>query len=191
MIEAADIFRKVRYKLKDLSAVKYSDYDILQSLNEVLEYANQSYALKNSDFLEKHKSFSCSDNDTDLYLNGAALPYDLISLVNVIRSKDNYVMHPVGAASEPEHGEYKVIGSTIYTKETAIDVLYRAKIEELEDIKDDIMLPEIFKPFLVNMTVMVLAGQSESLADAVDSALQNLIPARRYGGARVKMPFIC
>lgn len=51
MITAKSLKSLIRYKLKDNNEVTYSDYDILQALNEVLRYVNQYYL--NTDFLEK------------------------------------------------------------------------------------------------------------------------------------------
>lgn len=48
MITAAELKRLVRYKAGDNNEVKYSDYDVLQAINEVLRYINQYYI--NSDF---------------------------------------------------------------------------------------------------------------------------------------------
>ena len=55
MIEVSALVRKIRFKQKDLHEIKYSDYEILQAINEALSYLNQSQALGNSEYLEKDK----------------------------------------------------------------------------------------------------------------------------------------
>ena len=66
MINVTDIMQSVRYKQKDHNEVKFSDYDIIQSLNEALRYINRSYALKNSDFLEKVKEYRLDDINAEI-----------------------------------------------------------------------------------------------------------------------------
>lgn len=53
MIKASRILRMVRKKLNDNDEVKYSDYDVLDALNECIRYINVNYSMKNSDFLER------------------------------------------------------------------------------------------------------------------------------------------
>jgi hypothetical protein len=57
MIQVSKILRMVRYKAKDNNEVRYSDYDIIQAVNETIRYMNQDLSLKNSDFLEKVKYY--------------------------------------------------------------------------------------------------------------------------------------
>ena len=44
---------RIRFKVKDMDEVTYSDYDVMEAVNECIRYLNQDKALKNSDFLEK------------------------------------------------------------------------------------------------------------------------------------------
>lgn len=57
MIKANRILRLVRKKLNDNDEVKYSDYDVLDALNECIRYINMNYSMKNSDFLERIKRY--------------------------------------------------------------------------------------------------------------------------------------
>ena len=57
MIKAKKILRLIRNKVKDNNEVQYSDYDVLDAMNECIRYLNMNYALKNSDFLERVKKY--------------------------------------------------------------------------------------------------------------------------------------
>lgn len=48
-----ELKRLIRFKERDNNEIRFSDYDIKEALNECIRYFNNSYALQNSDFLEK------------------------------------------------------------------------------------------------------------------------------------------
>ncbi len=99
MIQVKELINLIRYKLKDNNAITYSDYDIMQGINECIRYINQYYL--NTDFLEKIKHYRQDDinaaideanktNDTAVEHvhfrdTGADLPDDFISLVRIVR----------------------------------------------------------------------------------------------------------
>lgn len=53
MITYEEVKRLIRFKEKDNNEIRFSDYEIKLAVNEVIRYLNNSYALQNSDFLEK------------------------------------------------------------------------------------------------------------------------------------------
>lgn len=193
MIEVQDLIRKIRYKANDLNEVKYSDYDILQAINEVIDCINLNKSLQNSDFLEKAETFNQDDYEEDFADKGLVLPYDFITLVGVVRTSDNYQMHPVGTGDEliDACGTYKIIGGRIYTKEKEIKLIYRARIEAAEATNDDVFLPEIFTNVVVNTSLIALNTGTSTLQQSVDQAVESIVPRRRYAHARARMPFYC
>ena len=193
MIEVQDLIRKIRYKANDLNEVKYSDYDILQAINEVIDCINLNKSLQNSDFLEKAETFNQDNYTDDFSTEGLTLPYDFITLVGIVRTSDDYQMHPVGTGDEliEACGTYKIIGGKIYTKEKEIKLIYRAKIEEAEAVNDDILLPDIFTNVIVNTSLLALNTGTSTLQQSVDLAVDNIVPRRRYAHARARMPFYC
>lgn len=52
MVSVDRIVNLVRFKQHDQAKTVYSDYEIIESLNECIRHINRSYALKNADFLE-------------------------------------------------------------------------------------------------------------------------------------------
>ena len=67
MINVKDIIQSVRFKQKDNNEVKFSDYDIIQSLNEAVRYINRTFALKNSDFLEKEVEYRLDEINDQIF----------------------------------------------------------------------------------------------------------------------------
>lgn len=207
---------RIRYKAKDIDEVLYSDYDVMEALNECLRYLNQDKAMKNSDFLEKIQHYVQEEMNAeviawneehpdeekkplyDFPTTGAELPEDLISLVDIIRTKDCYHMSPIPAVEQinpHQTGQYKVVNGRIYTN-TDFDMLYRAEIpqlkfSELSDPEAVIELPETFSELLAKVTVMILLQNTETdvLMKEVSRVTDNLIPGRRYNNIKVRMPF--
>lgn len=203
MINVTDIMQSVRYKQKDHNEVKFSDYDIIQSLNEALRYINRSYALKNSDFLEKVKEYRLDDINAEIdkenediddeeakkphieYKDGFDLPDDLLSIVSITTKEIRYKLHPCNAERIPNHREFKVLAGKLYVRED-VDLLYRYSIGAVK--ADSVIdLPDIFMDLLVKITGMILNQnpQEDIMAEANKTLAEELIPVRRYAFRRV------
>ena len=214
-IKVKKLVQKIRYKVKDYDEVMYSDYDLLEAINECISYFNMDKALRNSDFLEKRKYYNQEDMNADVatynelhptepkdYYNfaetGVELPEDLIKLVDFIRAKDGYHMSPVPSVENINphtNGTYKVTDGRIYTN-TDFYLLYRGEIDKLEfaDLSSnsaEIALPPFLKDILVKTTVMILTGnpETDTLMQEINRVTNNLIPGRRYSNIKRRMPF--
>ena len=208
---------RIRFKVKDMDEVTYSDYDVMEAVNECIRYLNQDKALKNSDFLEKVQHYvqeemnaevtawneaHPDDEPKPLYdfpQTGAELPEDLITMVDIIRLKDGYHMSPIPAVEQINphtSGQFKVVNGRIYAN-TDFDLLYRAEIAQitLADMSDSeaiIELPEVFSDLLAKVAVMILTNTADNdvMASEVSRVTDNLITGRRYNNIKVRMPFI-
>ena len=91
MIDAKHLKEMVRWKEKDMDAVKFSDYEIYHAMNEVLRYLRAHLANMQSDLLEREKVYEISD-----FVNSAVeLPDDFTSVKGVYRLSDHYRLHAV------------------------------------------------------------------------------------------------
>ena len=216
-IKVKDLIYKIRYKVKDFNELVYSDFDVLEAINECIRYLNQDKAMKNSDFLEKIQHYVQEDMNAevvawneahptedpkplyDFAVTGVEMPEDLIAMVDVMRLKDGYHLHPIPAVEQinpHQCGQYKVIQDRIYTN-TDCDLLYRAELAQitLADLTDSeaiVELPSVFSDLLVKVAVMVLTNTADNdvMAREVSRVTDNLITGRRYNNIKVRMPFI-
>lgn len=211
MIPAKKVARQIRLKLDDLNEVKYSSYDLLNALNEVLRYLNQNFSLANSDFLEHFKEYrqkklnteidkyneSLSDGEEpkehiDFARTGVELPDDFVSLVRVERAKDHYNLSPAPGGGKLHHGNYRVFAGRIFARHD-FNLLYRGKINEVENVNEDsIELPDIFFDLLVKLTMVVLEQNpsNDVLMSEVNRLVDAIVPRRRYANVKIKMPFM-
>lgn len=239
MIKAKKILRLIRSKVKDNNEVTYSDYDVLDAMNECIRYINMDFAMKNSDFLERIKRYrqdemnaqiaeqnkhvlteafkgtavigyaSLGDinlgtksdiNPEDVRLiepvsfsSGVDLPEDFLTLVSVIRAKDDYHLSPVTAGEKVTYGGYKVFAGRIYCG-TDFDLAYRASIQEVNDVEaDEISLPTAFTDIIVKVSCMILQNSADTdvMMGEISKLADSIVPARRYSNVKRRMPFIC
>lgn len=202
MINVKDLVQSVRYKQKDNNEVKFSDYDIIQCLNEALRYINRSFALKNSDFLEKECFYHLEEMNEEIdkenegveeenkkphltYQDGFDLPDDLLSIVSIVTTRFRYPLHPCNAQKRPSWHEFKVINGKLYVHED-VDLMYRYSIGAVR-MDSVIELPDIFTDLLVKLTGMILNQnpQEDIMAEANKTLAEDLIPTRRYANRRV------
>lgn len=210
MIRAKVLLRMVRQKQQDVNEVKFSDYDVLAALNECLRYVNQSFARKNSDFLERVKSYRQDEINAEIVADnvglssddlpqesisfaatGVVLPDDFVALVSVARASDGYLLSPVAAVDRVGSGQYKIFGGRIYAAED-FDIMYRAQVPVVRDMEQDVIeLPVSFLDLLVKVTGLVLNNaETDVLAHEVSSNVDGLVPKRRYSNVKSRMPFV-
>nr|DAE40617.1 MAG TPA: hypothetical protein [Caudoviricetes sp.] len=195
MITVKDIITEVRYKQKDNNEVRFSDYDIIKSLNEALRYINRSFALKNSDFLEKIKEYRLDDINEEIrkynetattpkelmtFEDGFDLPDDLLTIVSVVTPRREIPLSPCNAQKKPHWREFKVINNKLYVHED-VDLLYRYSLSAVT-ADDSIDFPPAFIDLFVKLTGMILNNNPEEdvMAEANKSLAEELIPSRRY-----------
>ena len=214
MITVQKIIRLVRFKENDNDEIKYSDYDILSSLNEVIRYMNLRFSMMNSDFLEKAvvldekkineeiAAYNAQQADEEdrkemvrFGLTGVDLPDDFLSLMGVVRAGAGYCNEyklkcgQSGMRLAPD--EYYIFGNKLFTRCRTVRLLYRASIQQATSTTDEISLPEFFLDGLAKMTAMILHNDANTdvMREAMDKVIDSMVPSRRYSNVRVRMPF--
>ena len=195
MIPVSKIVEQVRIEEKDVSAVRFSDWDVINALNKALRLICNHYAMTNSDFLIKQiilpedgipEQGTPFPTQVPQKARAFDLPSDFITVDRVERGTDGYELHP--AAGRIDGDSYHIEGNKLITLSPVI-LFYRCALPEVRE-GEAIDLPFSFYDFITSCTRLIL-GSSESsvvtqfIADQADK----LIPARRYVNARIKMPW--
>ena len=211
MITVQKVIRLVRFKEKDNDEVKYSDYEIISSLNEVIRYLNMRLSTMNSDFLEKAvvldekeineeiAEYNATANEDDrretvrFGLTGVELPDDFLSLMGVVRADgcNEYKLKCGQAGMRLAPDEYYIMGNRLYTRCHAVRLLYRASIANVTDTTDTVSLPDFFLDGLAKMTHMLLNNNPDTdvMRREIDGTIDSLVSRRRYSNMRSRMPF--
>jgi hypothetical protein len=185
MIEAVRVRDEVRWKEKDTDALRFSDYEIWDALNEVLRYVSNRLAHLQSDVTERMRTYR--DTNGSLAEEGATLPEDFLSLQGVYRIGGERRLRAIPAGNVC--GEcFKVSGNRLYVCGD-FKLCYYAALGVVGE-GDTIPLPEAFFDMLVKLTRMVLAGaENDVMMQTVISETEAIVPRRRYNHMRLRMPF--
>lgn len=184
-MQTNQIIRLVRWKEHDTDEVRFSDYEILAALNEVLRYIGQRLSNQQSDLLERTARYDVPG--ADYAEEGAALPDDFTSVKGVYRLRDHYRLH----AASDDHvrsDTFRLSASRIYAAEPFLLLYYGQVGETITDGFID--LPNVFTDALVRLTRIVLNNaDADVMTQAAAQELDAILPRRKWNNARTKLPF--
>lgn len=164
-----DIILAVRMapEIKDMDAAHYSDYDILQALNDVAAYLYNTLAEQTSSLLDKRAELLKVEGNED----GFALPEDFLQIVSAYNG-DARIMEPQTKDGELTEHSYRIIGAKLYTKSKAVTLVYKPFFVDLtaNDLEKDMDLPPFFKTLIKKAVILILQGSGQQ-----DTAVLQLV----------------
>lgn len=162
-----DIILAVRMapEIKDMDAAHYSDYDILQALNEVAAYLYNVLAEQTSSLLDKRAELQKEEG------KGFVLPEDFLQIVSAYDG-DARIMEPQTKDGELTEHSYRIVGAKLYTKSKAVTLVYKPFFVDLtiDDLEKNMDLPPFFKTLLKKATILILQGSGQQ-----DTAVLQLV----------------
>ena len=164
-----DIILAVRMapEIKDMDAAHYSDYDILQALNEVAAYLYNVLAEQTSSLLDKRTELQkVEDND-----EGFVLPDDFLQIVSAYDG-DARVMEPQMKDGKLTEHSYRIVGAKLYTKSKAVTLVYKPFFVDFtaNDLKKDMDLPPFFKTLLKRRRFSSCRGAASRIRPSCSSS---------------------
>lgn len=160
-----DIILAVRMapEIKDMDAAHYSDYDILQALNETAAYIYNILAEQTSSLLDKRAKLQRAGTD-----DGYLLPDDFLQLVNAYDA-DERVMRARAKGQDLTEHTYRIVGSKLYTKSKTVTMDYKPFFVELtmDDLEQEMDLPPFFKNLVKKAVVLLLQAGSQQDTDVL------------------------
>ena len=160
-----DIILAVRMapEIKDMDAAHYSDYDILQALNETAAYIYSILAEQTSSLLDKRTELQSAGTD-----DGYLLPVDFLQLVNAYDA-DERVMRARAKGQDLTEHTYRIVGSKLYTKSKAVTMDYKPFFVELtvDDLEREMDLPPFFKTLIKKAVILLLQAGDQQDTDAL------------------------
>lgn len=160
-----DIILAVRMapEIKDMDAAHYSDYDILQALNETAAYIYCTLAEQTSSLLDKRTELQRAGTD-----DGYLLPDDFLQLVNAYDA-DGRVMRARAKGQELTEHTYRIVGSKLYSKSKAVTMDYKPFFVELtmDDLEQEMDLPPFFRTLIKKAVVLLLQAGSQQDTDVL------------------------
>lgn len=160
-----DIILAVRMapEIKDMDAAHYSDYDILQAINETAAYIYSILAEQTSSLLDRRAELQRAGTG-----DGYLLPDDFLQLVNAYDA-DERVMRARAKGQDLTEHTYRIVGSKLYTKSKAVTMDYKPFFLELtvDDLEQEMDLPPFFKTLFKKAVILLLQAGDQQDTDAL------------------------
>ena len=157
-IPVVRLVKSLRYALKDMQGIKFSDYELIESIN-------QATSLLYGRLSERYVQASLKQTTLIVGDSGnATLPSDFVRL------------HQLGMGSEGEaipistfpvvDGTYRIIGDTIYAQPGAYSLEYYYVPRRVKGLGEDLDVPVSMSPYIEQISV-ALFGNNLQLAEQI------------------------
>ena len=182
-MEVDRILSLIRWKERDTDEVRFSDYELMEALNEALRYVGARLANKQSDLLERTADYDAQESGED----GAPLPEDFTSIKGVYRKGSHCRLH--AASDDHVRGDtFRLFGGRIYAKGAFVLHYYGQILPAVQG--GAVALPDAFLDVLVKLARMVLNNADvDTMTQAVTQEVDAIVPRRKWNNARPKLPF--
>ena len=168
-----DILVSARYFLRDSERTRSSDMELLAALNACLDTIYDLGGAIRMPSLETSSTM----------LAGGSLPTDCVSIVRVENASGTELL-PVGDEPDDSAG-YRVTAGRLetYASGERLTVRYVRCPSPLEDIDDEVPLPDVWRSALREMIPLVIRGKTSDLHDIAYAAVRS-----HNGGYASRMP---
>jgi hypothetical protein len=141
-------------EINDNNEAKYSDYQMVDALNTVLNLLYNELGTFSNDLMTKTETVT-------LTLGEGELPEDFLQVVEVYRGDTVYAPLTKGLAVSPY--TYTIMNNSIYANTDKLTIDYRPQFTEvgMDELDDDLDYPLYFKEFIKKLVVMCLGGSLE------------------------------
>ena len=158
-IPVVRLAKSLRYALKDMQGIKYSDYELVESIN-------QAASLLYSRLSERYVYASLKK--TVLIVGSseeANLPSDFVRLHQLVTSSNDGECIPISTLPVVE-GTYRIIGDTIYAKPGAYSLEYYYVPSRVKGLGDNLDVPLSMSPYIEQIS-LALFGNNLQLAEQI------------------------
>lgn len=164
---AKDLIITARFNLDDSQSTKYSDVELMESLNAVLRYINAVLININSYLIVRKTSLEPNDG--------------------IARLPDDFV----GIRAVGEESTFEIIGNNIYTK-LPIDLVYYYTIPNISSLDDDIELPYYFYELLVRFMESLITKSIDKnvFSNLIYTEVKHLCTGSEYPYIERPAPYI-
>ena len=165
MISVARVAASVRYAVSDMQGARFSDFDVLETLNRAASLLFDRLAAR---------AVKAAVKKTVLLVEEwgyAELPRDFHS----VRRVSTEAQGTLTASTEyPRGWEYRIAGGTFYGLPGAYGLEYYYLPAEVHDLTEELDAPESVSPWLEQMTAAILNGDAQTAASAAEACCSTL-----------------
>ena len=167
-IPVVRLVKSLRYALKDMQGIKYSDYELIESIN-------QAASLLYSRLSERYVQATLKKQVLVVGTGGSAnLPSDFVRIHQL--TADGETAIPISTLPTVE-GTYRIIGDEIYAEPGAYSLEYYYVPRRVTGLGDTLDAPLSMSPYLEQIS-LALFGNNLQLAEQVVLQCSQSLAAR-------------
>lgn len=157
-IPVVRLVKSMRYALKDMQGIKFSDYELVESIN-------QAASLLYGRLSERYVHAALKQATLVVGNNGyATLPSDFVRLHQLGMGSDGEAI-PISTLPVVD-GTYRIIGDTIYAMPGAYSLEYYYVPRRVKGLGDNLDVPVSMSPYIEQISV-ALFGNNLQLAEQI------------------------
>lgn len=169
MIPAVQLVRSLRYALRDMQGVKYSDYELLESINQAASMLYGRLSERYVPAVLKQKVIVVGD---DGY---AVLPADFVRIHQLGMGNGIAAIPTSGGASG--EGTYRILGDKIYAYPSGYNLEYYYIPKRLAGLDEGLDVPLSMSPYIERIS-LALFGNNLEVAEQVVLQCSQILAAR-------------
>ena len=166
MIPVIDLVRSLRFALRDMQAVKISDY-------ELVEVINQAASLLYTQMSEKHVMYGMKKKILVVDNSGSTgLPSDFVK-IHQVGLGDEGVAVPTSYLATAE-GSYRIIGDTFYAPAGSYGLEYYYVPARVKTLSDNLDAPLAMSSYIKEIALALYGNNLEKAEQIVQICVSSL-----------------
>lgn len=185
-MKASELFVEFRYEVNDQNKIRFSDFQLMNSLNSVLRLMNNALNTLFSPIIVTSATVALTNNS-------GALPADYQSLVVITKTGDETPLDPVTLQTTPTNEQYKIMNTTLFSSNSSVDIIYRKTFAKLTAVSDELPLPDYFveliKKYMKAMLIDGLSKTEQSFSQMLSADISAVVTGNEYTYLQRELPF--
>lgn len=166
MIPVIDLARSLRFALRDMQAVKISDY-------ELIEVINQAASLLYTQMSEKFVTYGLKKKILIIDESGSTgLPSDFVK-IHQVGMGNNVVAVPTSYLATSE-GTYRIIGDTFYAPKGTYGLEYYYVPLRVSTLSDNLDVPMAMSPYIKDIALLLYGNNLEKAEQVIQVCINSL-----------------
>lgn len=166
MIPVINLVKSLRFALKDMQGIKYSDYELIEAVNQAVSLLYGQLSEKYVYATLKRKVIVIGDS------NQYSLPSDFVRIHQVGMGEEGVAI-PTTRMPVIE-GTYRIIGDVLYAPEGAYTLEYYYMPVRVSSIADNIDAPLSMSPYLEQISLALFGNNLERASQVIQVCINAL-----------------
>ena len=167
-IPVVRLVKSLRYALKDMQGIKYSDYELIESINQA---ANLLYGRLSERYVyaaQKKTIFTVPS------VGYSALPNDFVRIHQLVGDEGEAIPTTILPVAD---GTYRIINDTLYAKPATYSLEYYYVPNRVKGLGDNLDVPISMEAYIQQIS-LALFGNNPALAEQIVQQCSQILAVR-------------